>query len=144
MAHKVLLAIPNPFVKTYPFQGSKPCFVWLTREDQYRDGRDSNRVIGSHYLLMVYDFKGRVKWHWEWEVLHRMHRPTAEKDKTDFRGTGRSRQELQAELDLTIEHFKELHPGKEVPSSLVNWVDNIATDEDVAEARRRQEARNPQ
>lgn len=74
MSHKVLLAIRNPFVKTYPYQVSKPCFVWLTREDQYNDGRDSNRPIGSHYLLMFYGLKGNVKWHFEFNVLNRMHR----------------------------------------------------------------------
>jgi len=83
MSHKVLLAIRNPFIKHDPLYVSKPCLVWLTREDQYRDGRDSNRVIGSHYLLMVYGFKGNVKWHWEWNVLHRMHRPR--KDTPDDR-----------------------------------------------------------
>lgn len=75
MAHKVLLAIPNPFVKVPPEIVTRPCFVWLTREDRYRDGRDGNRVIGSHYLLMFYGFNGKVKCHFELNVLNRMHRP---------------------------------------------------------------------
>jgi len=74
MAHKVLIALRNPFVKWDRRYASKPCLVWLTREDQYHDGRCENRVIGSHYLLMFYGLKGRVKWHYELNVLHRMHR----------------------------------------------------------------------
>ena len=83
MAHKVLIAIPNPFMKVPPEIVTRPCFVWLTREDQYRDGRDSNRVIGSHYLLMFYGFNGKIKWHFEFDVLNRMHRPR--KDTPDDR-----------------------------------------------------------
>ena len=75
MSHKVLFHIPNPFKKRYPYEPTGPQLVWLTRKDQYRDGRDCNRPIGSHYLLMLYGFDGRVKWHWEINVLHRMHRP---------------------------------------------------------------------
>jgi len=73
MSHKVLFKVPNPFRKTYPGQASKPCFVWLTREDQYCDGRNENAPIGSHYLLMLYGLDGRVKLHYELNVLNRMH-----------------------------------------------------------------------
>jgi hypothetical protein len=81
MSHKVLIALRNPFVKWDRGFASKPCLVWLTREDQYHDGRDENRIIGSHYLLMIYGFKGLVKWHWELNVLHRMHRPNSEQER---------------------------------------------------------------
>jgi len=72
-AHKVLLAIRNPFIKTYPYQGSKPCFVWLTR-DEYADGRNGGGPIGTQYLLLLYGLKGTVKYHFELNVLNRMHR----------------------------------------------------------------------
>lgn len=79
MAHKVLIAIRNPFVKWDKRYVSKPCLVWLTRKTNYRDGRDSGRAIGSHYLLMFYGFKGQVKWHYELNILHRMHKPRTNK-----------------------------------------------------------------
>jgi hypothetical protein len=78
MSHKVLIALRNPFVKWDRRFVSKPCLVWLTR-DEYRDGRDDNRVIGNQYLLMINGFMGRVKWHYELSVLHRMHRPRTNK-----------------------------------------------------------------
>ena len=58
-------------------------------------------------------------------------------DTNNYRGTGKSKAELQAEVDVVIARFKAENPGKEVPSSLVNWVDNIATDDDVETARER-------
>lgn len=69
-----MLAVTNPFVKAYPNQGSRPCLVWLTREDQYVDGRDGGKVIGSHYLLMLHRPDGTVWKHLELNVLNRMHR----------------------------------------------------------------------
>lgn len=77
--HRVLIALRNPFIKWDRTYASKPCLVWLTRETNYRDGRDSGRAIGTHYLLLIYGFNGRVKWHWELNVLHRMHAPRTNK-----------------------------------------------------------------
>lgn len=77
-AHRVLIALRNPFVEWDRCYVSKPCLVWLTR-DEYRDGRDENRVIGHQYLLLIYGFGGKVKWHYELSVLHRMHRPRTNK-----------------------------------------------------------------
>jgi len=61
--------------------------------------------------------------------------------EANYRGTGLSKEECQARVDAAIKHFRLLHPGEPVPSSLTNWVDNIATDEDVRVALERAKLR---
>lgn len=58
-------------------------------------------------------------------------------DTENYRGTGKSKAQLQAEVDAVIERFKRENPGRAVPAALLSWVDNIATDEDVRVARER-------
>lgn len=49
---------------------------------------------------------------------------------TNYRGTGKSKAECQAQVDVAIARFKKDRPGKPVPISLMRWVDNIATKAD--------------
>ena len=69
-AHKVLLAIRNPFMKADPDIVSKPHFVWLTR-DEIANG--FNPSPGTEYLLLIYRMDGTVKWHFRLEVRFPMH-----------------------------------------------------------------------
>lgn len=68
MAHKVIIALRNPFVKWDRRYVSKPCLVWMTRATGHDDGRGMPSV---RYLLMFYDLKGRVKRHFELNVFDR-------------------------------------------------------------------------
>lgn len=58
-------------------------------------------------------------------------------NENNYRGTGKSKAECQAGVDKAIEQWKIDHPNLPVPSSLKNWVENIATDDDVRVARER-------
>jgi hypothetical protein len=58
-------------------------------------------------------------------------------NEKNYRNTGKSKTECQAQVDAAIAQFKLDYPGKEVPSSLINWVDNIADEADVAMAKKR-------
>jgi len=56
---------------------------------------------------------------------------------SEYRGTGKTKEECQAMVDVAIEQFKIDHPGKPVPVALLRWVDNIADEKDVEEAKKR-------
>lgn len=82
--HKVLLAIPNPFIKHDKRYASKPCLVWLTRQRGVDDGRG---ILGTHYLLLLYRFDGRVKHHYEFTAFdrkprHESSRPSKEEGRS--------------------------------------------------------------
>ncbi len=62
-------------------------------------------------------------------------------NERNYRNTGLSKVECQRRVDEAIKSFKRDHPGRPVPSSLKNWVANMATDEDIKEAKRRQKER---
>lgn len=68
--HKVLLAIPNPFQKRYPYEPTGPQLLWLTRQRGYDDGRG---IPTTHYLLLFYKLDGSVKYHFEFNVFDRKH-----------------------------------------------------------------------
>ena len=57
--------------------------------------------------------------------------------KENYRGTGKSKEECQAAVDIAIERFKREHPGKSVPIALVQWVENIADKADCEMVRSR-------
>lgn len=66
-----------------------------------------------------------------------------QENEKNYRGTGFSKVECQRQVAEVIAQFKRDNPGKPVPSALERWVDNIATREDVREAKRRMQSRLP-
>ena len=58
-------------------------------------------------------------------------------NKDNYRGTGLSKEEIQAQVDVSIKAFKKAHPDTPVPEGLLHWVENIADEKDVAMAKKR-------
>lgn len=52
-------------------------------------------------------------------------------NKDNYRETGLSKEECQKRVDAVIEIYKFRNPDKDVPASLMNWVENIASEKEL-------------